>query len=376
MILKAHTFELAGESYEIGRQIGEAVLNRPCSKTFHLNDPGIVGGFDAKEFQKALALFEQWCPGLNEELQGFADTLKAPAHKLAYYGMTYLRPRPRCSQIALNSSMTQCGHPLLARNYEFSHEAEDFCLVKTITDNKYAHMGTSVMLFGRDDGLNEHGLAVTMSSCGFPVGPLPYMRAPQLAGLQFWAVIRAVLENCKDVNEALAYIEHMPIAYNLNMMLVDKTGHIALVGTLDGHMAVKILDNESAPSYLHATNHPVHQDLIPFEPKAMRHSLVRYDWIRNTIGSSMVTRDDLKTMLLAEFPRGLCCHYFNDFFGTTKSMVIDPVCGIIDLCWGGNSRNGWREYCLEEQLQPSVSEIEISFERFNPQMAEYIPIKS
>lgn len=53
-------------------------------------------------------------------------------------------------------------------------------------------MGTSVLHFGLDDGFNEHGLVVTMSSCGLPIGPLPDMRAPKLKELQFWVVIRAI----------------------------------------------------------------------------------------------------------------------------------------------------------------------------------------
>lgn len=38
---------------------------------------------------------------------------------------------------------------------------------------------------------------------------------------------------------------------------------------------------------------------------------------------------------MAKYPDGLCCHYFEEFFGTTKSMVISPTDGTIKLCWGG-----------------------------------------
>ena len=69
--------------------------------------------------------------------------------------------------------------PAAGRNYEFNHEAEDFALIRTNVAGRNTHMGTGVLHFGRDDGFNEHGLAVTMSSCGFPVGPIPYMRAPR-----------------------------------------------------------------------------------------------------------------------------------------------------------------------------------------------------
>lgn len=65
-------------------------------------------------------------------------------------------------------------------------------LVRTSVTGKYTHMGTSTMSFGRDDDFNEHGLAVTMSACGFPVGAVPFLRAPKVKGLHFWAAIRAL----------------------------------------------------------------------------------------------------------------------------------------------------------------------------------------
>ncbi len=61
-----------------------------------------------------------------------------------------------------------------------------------------------------------------------------WFEKPAIVGLQFWAVIRYLLENCKDVDEALEYLKDMPIAYNINLLLADKSGNIALVETLDG----------------------------------------------------------------------------------------------------------------------------------------------
>lgn len=371
MKLKARTMELVGSNYEIGASLGKMTAPIQPLREFHTAG---LQGFDAAEVSKAAALFSRWCPGLNEELQGFADALQVPIARIIYYGMTYLRPN--CSHIALLPCMTKSGRPLIARNYEFSHEAEDFTLVKTVVTGKYAHLGTSVLHFGRDDGFNEHGLAITLSACGFPVGPLEYMRKPKLIGLQFWAVIRTLLENCKDVNEALSFMQDMPIAYNLNLMLVDKAGNIALVETMDGRRAVKRISHGSSERYLCATNHPVLPEIIPHEPKAMRHSLQRYEWIQRKLdGASDVTVEDLKEMLLAKYPDGLCCHFFNEFFGTTKSMVIDPGCGTIELCWGGKLENGWRKFSIQEPVTFAEKEIEISFDPFNPESGEYVPLK-
>lgn len=368
--IQTYTAELAGTNYEIGYQFGKLIATIPLLQAVHTAG---IEGFDLKQVEEAAKLFDRWCPGLTEELCGFADALKVKPEQVFFYGMTYLLPR--CSHIALLPSCTSEGKPLLARNYEFSHEAEDFCLFKTSVTGKYSHMGTSVLHFGRDDGFNEHGLAVTMSSCGFPVGALPYMRPPKLKGLQFWAVTRALLENCKDITEALEYLEGMPIAYNLNMLLLDKAGNAALVETMDGCTAVKQINPNSPEQMLYATNHALIPDLQLMEPQVMTHSAKRYDYIKKQIGhQSGVTQAQLKEMLLAKYPDGLCCHYFEEYFGTTKSMVISPLDGMIDLCWGGRSENGWHTYDIANPLGNSMQTVQINLEKAAPGTYDWQPL--
>lgn len=365
------TMELTGSNYEIGKIQGEITGSLPQLKAVHTAG---FAGFDGEEVKEAEILFDRWCPGLTEELRGFADSLGVPARQVVFYAMTSLRPN--CSQIGVLPSMTDCGEPLLARSYEFNPMAEDFTLVKTSVTGKYTHMGTSVLQFGREDGVNECGLAVTMSSCGFPVGADEHMRRPKLKGLQFWAVIRSILENCKDVEDALAFIKDMPIAFNINLMLMDKTGRAALVETLDGRMAVKQIPDEPGSRYLCATNHPVIPELIACEPTAMRHSLKRYHWIRETMdGAGKVSSEQLKQMLLSMYPEGLCCHFYQDFFGTTKSMVINPAAGTVELCWGGEAANGWQVYEIDKPLEFSVKEIELHNVPFERELGEWIPIE-
>lgn len=391
--ITTRTLELKGTSYEIGRTLGTALSPQPSVIAAYTAG---MENFGTEEVRAAEKMFEQWCPGLNEELAGFADSVHVALEQIVYYAMTYLRPN--CSQIALLPSRTDTGHPLLARNYEFNDEAEDFSLIKTSVTGKYTHMGTSVLSFGRDDGFNECGLAVTMSSCGFPVGALKYMRKPALYGLQFWAVIRSVLENCRDVVDALHFLKEMPISYNLNLMLLDKSGTCALVETLDGRMAVRVIgsepgesdepnesrvscvsnetraSHEARVSHLCATNHALFKELAVLEPQAMAHSLRRFEYMENALKSrSLLSADTLKELLLSPYPDGLCCHHYKDFFGTTKSMIIDPVDGTIELCWGGRIENGWHTYRLADPLKFSEHEIELDQKAADPAMFRFLP---
>ncbi|ACL21997.1 peptidase C45 acyl-coenzyme A:6-aminopenicillanic acid acyl-transferase [Desulfitobacterium hafniense DCB-2] len=370
LTIQTHTAEFTGTNYEIGYQLGKLTAAIPPLRAAHTAG---MENFGPKQAEEAAKLFDRWCPGLTDELRGFADALAVKPEGVFFYGMTYLLPR--CSHIALLPGLTAERKPLLARNYEFSHEAEDFCLTKTSVTGKYTHMGTSVLHFGRDDGFNEHGLAITISSCGFPVGALPTMRAPKLKGLQFWAVIRALLENCKDVSESLEYLEGMPIAYNLNMILMDKAGNAALFETLDGLSAVKRIGPDPAEQMLYVTNHPVLPELKSMEPQVMAHSARRYDYIQEQLaGRDRITKEQLKKMLLAKYPDGLCCHYFEEFFGTTKSMVISPADGRIDLCWGGRAENGWHIYDITQHLENQTKAIQINMEKALPETYAWQPL--
>ncbi len=141
--MQVHTMNLAGTSYAIGYGIGEFYANIPPLKALHTQG---MEGFGDEHVKEAINLFDRWCPGLTEELNGFADALKVPLERVFFYSMTYLLPR--CSQIAILPSRTAEGKPLVARNYEFSHEAEDFAFARTAVKGKYAHIGTTVLSFG------------------------------------------------------------------------------------------------------------------------------------------------------------------------------------------------------------------------------------
>lgn len=358
-MIHSTNIQLCGTNYDIGKKIGEITAQIPPLK--ELMTSGFEG-FDKGEVALAKEMFDRWCPGLNDEIEGYADALGVELTKVNFYGMTSLIPR--CSQVTVMPEKSANGHVMMARNYEFSHECEDFSLVRTCVDGKYAHLGTSVMQLGREEGINECGLGVTMSSCGFPVGAVKEMRAPKIRGLQFWAVIRSILENCKDVTEALAFIKDMPIAYNLNMIVADKMGHAALVETVDGMKAIKGIDITTDEKYLCAANHVLLPKLKEYEPMVMKHSMGRYDIIKEFISShDKVSSENLKELLLTKYPNGLCSHYYSEFFGTTKSIVMDLNEGSLDICWAGLKENGFKKYYVADELEEGIAPLKLNMEK-------------
>lgn len=364
--VKTAYYELEGTHYEIGRQLA-ALLGKEAlhaAPPEHLTDADI---------DQALDLYDTYCPGLTDELRGFTEVSGIPLRENVYTWMTYLVPR--CSSVALLPPHTGNGHTLLARNYEFGIDEEDFHVYRIAPRGKYAHIGGSLIEFGRSEGINEFGLAVSMSSCGFPVSNLPAMRAPAIRGLNFLAVLRTLLENCKDVSEALVLLKKMPIAYNINLILADRNQRIALVETMNGEMAVRTGGGQKEPTFLCATNHIAIEEFRDREPMAMRNSLVRYDTIRRFVQSSeKISEQQIKDFLLAKYPDGMTAWYYSDWFGTVKSVVMDVNEGRFSICWGGRSENGWEDFYVDRKVGTHSKEIEVQNEPGNKEFFELIPL--
>ncbi|BDR80493.1 hypothetical protein N072000002_07490 [Clostridium tetani] len=351
-------YEVSGSSYEIGYQLGKNAMKNPEFLQILKGDTEMFSDAQVTEMNE---MFERYCPGLSDELRGFAEALGISTKQLYYYAGTCLVPG--CSLLAILPKLTEDGHVLIARNYEFSHKMDDLSFVKTNVAGRYSHMGSSSMLFGRMEGINECGLMVGQTSCGLPVGNFEPMRKPKVTGLQFWAVIRSLLENCKNVDEALNSVLDMPIAYNINLLLADKTGKVILFETYDGTKAWKMIDATTSEQYLHSTNHAHLPEIKKLAPLAMEHSTNRYDFIRSYMAEAdKLTVADLKSLLLAKYPNGLCCHWYEEFFGTMRSMVFDVTVGTVEICWGGLAENGWTSCSLKEKFMEQSKSICINVE--------------
>lgn len=69
--VNANFFELKGTNYEIGTQLGHMILAHPHLKEIFLSSSKAISEGDPYIYE----LFDQYCPGLKDELQGFADLL-------------------------------------------------------------------------------------------------------------------------------------------------------------------------------------------------------------------------------------------------------------------------------------------------------------
>ncbi|GMQ56245.1 hypothetical protein AN1V17_06380 [Vallitalea sediminicola] len=65
-------FELDGTNYQIGYHLGKIAMNNP---QFVEMQKCHNGTFTDNQAEKMTEMFDKYCPGLNEELQGFAEAI-------------------------------------------------------------------------------------------------------------------------------------------------------------------------------------------------------------------------------------------------------------------------------------------------------------
>ena len=139
-----------------------------------------------------------------------------------------------CSQAAFTGD----GGPVLVRNYDYPASRLEGIVYRTAWTGRRV-IGMSDCLWGLLDGVNDAGLAASLTFGGRPqVGD----------GFGIPLVIRYLLEVCETVTEACAVLERVPVHAAQNVTVLDRAGDLATVR----------LGPDRAPEVLNvpvATNH-------------------------------------------------------------------------------------------------------------------------
>jgi predicted choloylglycine hydrolase len=345
---------LAGSAFEIGKQQGLAVRQIPPFVSFLSS---VNPEWSERFAHETEALIREYCPGLEEEIHGLADGLGVGPEKISYVMNSYLIP-PRCSHMVILPDRTADGHTLVARSYEFGQESNDNRLCLTRANGFQAHIGASSLLLGRLDGMNESGLSVTMSAGGIPVGNLPGLNPPPCKGLAFWMAIRSALDTCVDVPSAVEYLRHFPHGGNPIILLADSAGRAARLEVYGRTVDVELQEKGSVL----AANHFQSAEMLPHIGPVMRNSRQRLDLMRTLAErpAKAISVQDLRTLLGTEFPDGLACHFYKEWFGTLHSLVYDLTTLTAWYCMGSPVYNNWHRFTLAPDQPPAVFPVQLS----------------
>jgi predicted choloylglycine hydrolase len=126
------------------------------------------------------------------------------------------------------------------RNYDFKpqHYGARFALVQP--SGSYASVGSSELLTGRLDGMNDRGLVIGLHLV---------RSSPRYPGLSCVLIVRMILDQCATTADAVEKLRQLPHAMQYNYSILDAGGVAAVVEAVPGSVAVR------TGAWLACTNH-------------------------------------------------------------------------------------------------------------------------
>lgn len=229
--------------------------------------------------------------------------------------LSFYNPPPYlsgCSQAVWPGS-----EPLLVRNYDYAPQLSDGLILESNWNGRRV-LGMCDGLFGLVDGMNDAGLAVSLTFGG---------RKVVGDGFGVPLIIRYVLEFCETAKQAAAVLSRVPSHMAYNVTIVDKDRH-----------------------HLTAYLSPDRGTLITDSPVSTNHQ-ERVEWHRHAKATASVERerfllqrlqlhDDPADKFIGAFLRPpLYSTAFGRGFGTLYTSVYWPRLGRAEYRWPGET---WR----------------------------------
>ena len=210
-------FECTGTHKQIGFAMGSALWEH---KTQLLQQVPFAITRERIEYAAAcVPVYQAYYPEILEELEGLASGQRCDVSMLqAVLFSTYaIPPACYCSCFAAASDR----EVVFGRNSDFltALEASNTNVIYRPTDGAYSFTGNTTSFLQMEDGVNEYGLAVGLTSV------YPAVRKP---GFNAGLLTRYFLEKCRTVPEALAALERLPVGSAQTLTLADPAGNMAV----------------------------------------------------------------------------------------------------------------------------------------------------
>jgi predicted choloylglycine hydrolase len=228
---------------------------------------------------------------------------------LAARMLSLYKPPPylaACSQGVWNRD----GAPSLVRNYDYAPSRFEGVIWSTALVKRV--IGMSDCLWGLLDGMNEDGLAVSLTFGG---------RRVLGDGFGIPIVTRYLLETCSTVEEARVALARLPYSLSHNLTLVDASGAVLTA----------YLSPDREPifrAFPAATNH---QGIVewPEQARATR-TIEREQTIVRLLDDSAV---DAQTFIDSFLRTPLFSTSYGNGFGTLYTAAYRPASGVASFIW-------------------------------------------
>ena len=214
-----------------------------------------------------------------------------------------------CSQIAWTR-----GRPMLARNYDYSPLLCEGQLLLSAWHGRRV-MAMTDCLWGVLDGVNDSGLAVSLTFGGRPVVG---------DGFGVPLVLRYVLEFCERTRDAVAHLTRIPIHMAYNVTVLDKSGDVATL--------MLAPDREPAVTSLPiAANHQMQVEWEDYARATF--TLERERFLFRRLNQPDISEARLLSDFLAP---PLYTSAYERGFGTLYTAAYWPSEGAMSLLWPGD----------------------------------------
>jgi predicted choloylglycine hydrolase len=300
--------KLSGSYY----QMGLTIASRVYRTGFRLPEQPAQKVEIGMESEK---IVKDFFPEFLEELKGFAEGCHNSYEQVTAFilGVADMGSLPNCSVFAARNS----ADVIFGRNYDYITDFKKTTMSTfTIPENGFRHIGQADIFIGREDGINEKGLAVGMASVS------PKTVKP---GISFLVACRYVLEKCASVAEGVKALLKIQYFSANNILLADKSGDMAVVET--SAERVRVRRPGKGDSFIICTNHFLYPDMQEMEDMKLRatealETLERYDAIYTALKKS--GRDinvEKAQKVLSDHKGYVCCHHPEVKIGTLWSIV-------------------------------------------------------
>lgn len=204
--------------------------------------------------------------------------------------------------------------PLLVRNYDYDQNAFDAILMRTRWQGRGV-IGMTDGLFGLIDGMNDEGLAVSLTFGG---------RREVGRGFGVPLILRYILQTCTTTPEAEAALKRIPSHMSYNVTVVDA-------------------ERRFVTAYLT----PDRETILAHTPVATNHQ-ERVEWASHARFTATVERERYLLQRLTLHPETqekfvaaflkppLYSTAFSSGFGTLYTAAYRPVEGVVEIHWPGH----------------------------------------
>lgn len=296
--LVVNIIQLNGDAYDAGiQQSNEQLVSA------HFAQQELFLALTANcNAQQAEAILQHVCPNLLHEMKGLAFGLQQPLETIVqmYSGYNMTFPDMGCTSFVHRGKYV--------RNYDFSPSLYDARLVFSNPLEGYASVGFSQQIIGRLDGMNEKGLVVGLHFVN---------NEWQGEGFLASTIVRILLEQCENIEEAVAQLHKIPHRYCYNFSLTDSSGKVVVV---EATPKEQVMDNKQP---FICTNHFESQQLKRKNRASINNSIQRKRFISENVKETSTTKSIYHLFNNGDSP--LFVKQYNEYFGTLHTVIYSPT---------------------------------------------------